>query len=585
MPRRKKLHLARGLTLPVDAVTETFGFMARRKAGKTYCAQKLAEEMLSVRAQIIVLDPIGNWWSLRLDADGKSPGFDVYVFGGQRGDIPLSSDAGELVADTVIDTEISVVLDVSGMKKKQQRRFVADFCERLFYRRAQDPAATHVFFEECQSFAPQRFGAGDARMVGAVEDIVRKGRNFGLGATMISQRPQSVNKEIFNQVECLFMMQMNGPHERKTMRDWVDYKGVTEAREVVEQLPTLHVGEAWVSSPQLLGILKKVKIEKKTTFDASSAPKVGAKRRRKKLHKLDLDGLEGAMAEVIAKAEADDPKALRKRIAELEGQLQAAQADTAPGADVEELDLLRNDVTVLQAEVDALETTLSKMRTGIALAESSLADLGQMELAPVKVRKRHAPVAPPPRPTPPARASSRTSTSDASGKLSPAEQAILDAIAWWEAVGTREPTRTQLAFVCGVHQRTKSHTNRVSHLRSSGYIDYPEGGRVHLTDEGRALANFPSVPGTTNDLHEMVLARLAPGDREVLQPALDHYPDALTRDDLAEICGVHTRTKSHTNRISKLKSLGVLCYPRSGTVQASDAMFVNGAIQRRGGQR
>lgn len=37
---------------------------------KTYLATVLAEQMLALPAQIVVLDPVGNWWGLRVAADG-----------------------------------------------------------------------------------------------------------------------------------------------------------------------------------------------------------------------------------------------------------------------------------------------------------------------------------------------------------------------------------------------------------------------------------------------------------------------------------------------------------------------------------
>jgi DNA helicase HerA-like ATPase len=47
-------------------------------------------------------------------------------------------------------------------------------------------------------------------MVGIYEEIIRLGRNYGIGVSMITQRPQSVNKEVLNQTECLFVGQVNG---------------------------------------------------------------------------------------------------------------------------------------------------------------------------------------------------------------------------------------------------------------------------------------------------------------------------------------------------------------------------------------
>ena len=68
----KSIHLGRNLDLPISAVTQTFALLAKRGGGKTYCGLKLAEGMLEAHAQIVAIDPIGKWWSLRLAADGKA---------------------------------------------------------------------------------------------------------------------------------------------------------------------------------------------------------------------------------------------------------------------------------------------------------------------------------------------------------------------------------------------------------------------------------------------------------------------------------------------------------------------------------
>jgi len=47
----RKLKLAKNLSLPLDAVTETFAFLAKRGAGKSYCASVMVEEMLEARLQ------------------------------------------------------------------------------------------------------------------------------------------------------------------------------------------------------------------------------------------------------------------------------------------------------------------------------------------------------------------------------------------------------------------------------------------------------------------------------------------------------------------------------------------------------
>jgi hypothetical protein len=126
-----KLHISEDLSLPLDAATQTFAFIARKGAGKTYGAGKLTELLWKRspgrrhrhRRKLV-------WPALA--ADGKSKGFDVPVFGGLRGDLPLQAQAGELVADVAVDTGRSLILDLSQFSLGDRKRFATAFGERLW---------------------------------------------------------------------------------------------------------------------------------------------------------------------------------------------------------------------------------------------------------------------------------------------------------------------------------------------------------------------------------------------------------------------------------------------------------------------
>jgi hypothetical protein len=322
----KQLRISDDLGLPIDAATQTFAFIARKGAGKTYAAGKLAECLMDAQVQVVILDSVGNWWGLRLSSDGKSPAYDIPVLGGLRGDIPLEATGGHLIADIVTDTGRSLIVDVSQFNKADRQRFATAFAERLWKNKKaeREPAPLHLIIEESQLIVPEAVRGDSAKMVGIYEEIIRLGRNFGIGVSMISQRPQSVNKEVLNQTECLFALQVNGKHERIALRDWITYHGAEKS--LVDELPALPIGTAYVWSPQWLGILQKVKIAPKKTFDASATPKVGTVQVRRDLKPLNLDDLKERMAATIEKSKADDPKELRKKIAEL----QRAQHSNAP---------------------------------------------------------------------------------------------------------------------------------------------------------------------------------------------------------------------------------------------------------------
>jgi hypothetical protein len=323
----KRLTLAKGLELPADeAVTQKYGFIGRSGSGKSYAAMRLAELFLGAGAQVIALDWVGIWWSLRLGKDGKAPGFEhVYIFGGEHADVPLEPTSGALIADLVIDKHISVVLDVMHFRKAERTRFATAFAEQFFHRKKTARSACHLFIEEAQAYLPQMVRGDEARMVGVFEDIGKVGRNYGIGNSLISQRPQAINKDVLNQIEVLLAFQTNGPQERKTIAGWTA-ENTTAGAAMVAELPTLPVGDALVWSPQWLRLATRVHVSSRETYNASATPTGAAKQiAPKTLAKSELDALGDAIKATVEKQKADDPRELRKQLAEAKAALAARE--------------------------------------------------------------------------------------------------------------------------------------------------------------------------------------------------------------------------------------------------------------------
>jgi DNA helicase HerA-like ATPase len=165
--------------LPPEAVTETFALLAKRGVGKSYLASVMVEEMLKAGLHVCVSDPIGVWWGLRAAADGKGPGLPIVILGGDHGDVPLEVTAGEVIADLVVKEGLSVVLDLSRFRKGEQTRFMTDFAERLYHKNREP---LHLVLDEADAFAPQHPMKGQERLLGAVEDLVRRGRARAWGS-------------------------------------------------------------------------------------------------------------------------------------------------------------------------------------------------------------------------------------------------------------------------------------------------------------------------------------------------------------------------------------------------------------------
>lgn len=564
-----KLKISDDFTLPSDAVTQTFGVLAVRGAGKSNLGAAMAEEMYKAKLPFVVVDPVGSWTGLRSNADGKKPGLQIPIFGGRRGDVPLERAAGSLIADLVVDNRMTCVLDVSEFSEGDKIRFLIDFAERL-YRRNTEPL--HLFLEEADDYCPQRPMREQARLLRAWENIVRRGRARGLGMTMITQRSAALNKNVLTQIETLFVLRTTSPQDRNAIEAWVAYQG--GALDMLKTLPTLAAGEAWVWSPSWLGIFKRVKIRRRWTFDSGATPKeANGKRVPITLAGIDLGAIQKEMAATIERAKADDPKALRARIAELEKQAKATKPVPATAPPPK-----RVEVTVLSAKHENAINALLKGMEALGAKQAALqasADVLARELraalrplaAPAPVRTFTRPVGEP-RPTPVARPARMIPPSDGGtgDKLASGERKVLTVLAQYPT----GRSKTQIALLTGYAHNGGGFNNYLSALRTRGLIA-GTGDQLVITDAGAAaLGTWESLP-TDAALREYWMQRIGKAERLILQALCDAYPAALTKDALGELTGYAPDGGGFNNAISRLRSLELV--RGRGELVASEELF------------
>lgn len=560
-----KIQFAEGLSFDVDAATQAFGIIARRGAGKSYAAGKLIEGLAENEVQFVVLDPVGNFWGLRLAADGKKPGIDVPVLGGLRGDIPLSPDSGKLMADTVVETGRSFVLDVSQFSLGERKRFLTAFGEQLWQRQKglHDPRPIHVVLEECQLFLPQQPMPDERHMLGIWTEIVRLGRNKGIGVSLISQRPQSVAKEALTQVECLIVLQVNGVSEKKALKEWIVEKGLDT--NLLEELPFLAQGVAYIWSPQWLQHFGKHKIEAKWTFDAGATPTVGQKRVKAELKPIDLDALKNQMSETVKKAEENDPAALKKRIRELE--MQARKS----GIDPSELRALerRHTETLARFEQDML-TQLNAMQqtlTGWKTWKMPAPEQHGVQQVFTLPEGTH-----PPREHMPRNKVAQQET-NGEQRLNKGARAMLRALA------SRAPTRltkTQVATLAGLSPSSGTFSTYLSQLRSAGCLVEDAAGGFGISQSGQqTLGESVSQPASTAELVEQWSAKLPGTVTQMLRELVSVFPQTMSKEQLGERVSITPTSGTMSTYLSKLRSNGLVVVDRStGHLKASEDLFL-----------
>jgi hypothetical protein len=542
--------------LPLDAATQKFAFLARSGAGKTYAATKLAETMHAAGIPFVALDPVGVWYGLRLAADGVGPGLPIPVFGGEYGDIPLEPSAGALVADLVVERVLSLILDVSSFRKGQRKEFVTAFAEQLFQRKKTARSPLHLFLEEAQAFVPQKTFRGEERMLGAFEDIGKIGRNYGIGLSLISQRPQAVNKDVLNMAEVLIVLQTNAAQERKAIRDWIDTQGI-DAAAAVDELPNLAIGEAYIWSPQWLRFFGKVRIDEKLTYNASATPTFAtAAVVPRPLEEADLVALRAAMQPTGPEATGHDAPALRRRIAELERQLHErppVERVEVPALDAAQLARLEQLVGQLAAAVTEVSAALQVVQVVTPTAA-----------APARV----------PAPLPASVPDPAPSAATDALPLRAGERKMLAVLARQRAFRV---TRAQLGTLAGYAASGGTFGAYLGTLKRAGYVT-ELGGILQITEVGLALFgdHAPAPPQTTEALLAQWGAALRAGERKMLDALVAAYPAWRTRAWLAAQTGYELTGGTFGAYLGTLRRNGLIEL-RGEELRASPTLFLGAA--------
>jgi uncharacterized protein len=587
------------LALPMSFITSTQAILAKKRRGKSYAAQVEAEELLELGQQIVVLDPTGAWWGLRSAADGKSPGYAITIFGGDHGDVPLEASAGEALAHAIVTERFSAVIDLSHLRKNERLRFAADFLETLYRLNRQ---AMHLFIDEADVVAPQKtFTPEQARCLGAADELVRRGGIKGIGVTMISQRPQVVNKDVLSQIDMLLVLQMNHPKDLHAIEDWiVEHVNKETAREMLASLPALPIGHAWVWAPEAK-IFQRIEVRKKRTFDSGRTPKAGERLKPpKKLAKIDLERLGKTLSAAVEEAKANDPKSLRARVVELQKEVAAAkkakekivvkEVEVVKPADLRRLEALVKKIDKLILRITGTNADLELHLSGLRVEATKIKEVANrvtqfhdkkkgdpgalvedvlelVEHVPARVARS------PKSPTLPKSPATNGHAVIAPDGLKPAHLRLLSAIAWWESIGVATPDLGGVAFVAGTSTKSSAFDNNRSRLRAAGYIDYPQTGRVRLTDDGRKIAPPPPIPPTNEALHEAVLSKVTPAIGRMLTVLIDAYPNEVSLEEFAKRAGTSTTSSAFDNNRSWLRARGLSDYPRTGFVRATELLF------------
>lgn len=560
----------KNFVLPLDLVTQSVAILAKRGVGKSYTAAVFTEELLSSDQQVVVIDPTGAAWGIKSSADGNSPGFKVVIFGGDHADLPLEETAGKVLATAVVEHGFSCVLDLSLFRKAAAVRFLADFLETLYLLNRRP---LHLICDEADYYAPQRTFSEDARVVGAMNDIVRRGRKRGLGCTLISQRPSVLNKDVLTQCEMLVAMRLVHPRDIDAVMEWVNvHADQKTAAKMLASLPSLPVGEAWFWSPGWGDIFQLVAIRRRSTFDSGATPKAGEIiRDPKQLASIDLSKLGKEIAETVERAKANDPRELKAELTRLRTKVAAMEKhpliEVKPPLEVPVItDGQMNELVHIASD---LENTVAKAVVVQGWFKSAIQELKAGKLKTPIVRPADFERAPNPRRIPasiPARSVASAAAPASSAVGNGGVRRMLIAIAQRAGINQR-----QIGIRAGLSSKSGSFSTYVGRLRSNGWVS-ENGDGFSITEAGlAALGDYEPLPEGPELLQHWLNQFGNNGAGRLLRVIAEAYPNSMTQTEAGVKANISSTSGSFSTYLGRLRALELV--EGRGDLRASDELF------------
>jgi uncharacterized protein len=315
--------------------------LGKTGSGKSSAMRVIVEHLLDHNKRVCIIDPKGDWWGLKVAADGKSQStYPVICFGdfkeSRASDVPINESSGRYVAELVATGNRPCVLGFRGWMPAQMLRFwigtkvkgspeTPGFAQTIFN---QNGGELYIVIDEVHNFAPKGKvqDPESARCLHWTNRIMSEGRGLGLIFIIASQRPQKVHNDTLENCETLIAMRVTHPRSREATEEWINAKGDKElGKDVTGSLADLKRGEAWVWSPENDFGPKRVQFPMFGTFDSFAPPQVQKKVNQASWAEVNLDQVREKLASVIAEQKANDPKELKQEVARLKGEISALQ--------------------------------------------------------------------------------------------------------------------------------------------------------------------------------------------------------------------------------------------------------------------
>lgn len=556
--------------IPSEALRQHMAILGKTGSGKSSTSKLAVEQVVADGFRVCILDTIkSDWWGITSSADGKRPGLPFKILGGPRGHVPLHSSAGKAIGQLVGEGKLPLsIIDMADFEPGGVQKFFSDFAPALM-RHAK--GVLYLVIEEAHEIAPkERAGFGAENMsIHWAKKLATAGRSKGIRLIVATQRIQNLHNAVLGSCETLIAHRLSAPADKAPVVAWLKSNAdKATAAKVESSMPSLATGTGWLCSGEAR-IFEKIAFPKFSTYDNARTPTGDDDARDVKTAAVDAAELRAIIGDAVAEAEANDPKQLKAKVAELTKQLSekaTAIADPETIRQVEARGEARGRAAKFNEEqrvwfAEGEKAALKKARCALGAIQADEPTLAALPSRPLAAPQLA-------RPAPQVRTAPKMSAG-AGVAMPKAERLVLTALAQYP----NGRTKVQIAILTGYASSGGGFNNALSSLRSKGWAD--GHGTLAITDAGlEALGSYDPLP-SGQALLEHWLGQLSKAERSALEVLAAAYPRALTKEEVAEAAGYEAKGGGFNNALSRLRTLELIS--GRGELKASDDLFSEAA--------
>lgn len=238
-PDSAKIIMSSEVKFPPEITYQKMFVTGASGSGKSWTVGVICEELSRLGLQYVLFDALGAHSGLN-QLDNV---IEVVP------DMSKTVNVERLVQNIADNPDISVVVNLAHINDDLAQELVGEYCEQLFKQRL--GRAILTVFEECQDLVPQ--GKSAVRSHGPIIKLCKKGRQYGYGVMLVSQRPHEVAKAALTQCTTYIIHNVIQTRDLMAVQDQIS-QGVDKkpTKILIDKIRAFDSGQCLVYSPDLV---------------------------------------------------------------------------------------------------------------------------------------------------------------------------------------------------------------------------------------------------------------------------------------------------------------------------------------------